>query len=51
MRGGWEGTRLDLPDGTWRDVLSDRTFDSAGGLDVAALLVDHHVALLVREDE
>ncbi len=51
VRGGWEGTRLDLPDGTWRDVLSDRTFDSAGGLDVAALLVEHHVALLVREDK
>ena len=28
VRGGWEDTRLDLPDGTWRDVLSDRTFES-----------------------
>ncbi len=49
-RGGWEGTRLDLADGTWRDVLSDRTLRSDRGLDVETLLAHHHVALLVREE-
>jgi (1->4)-alpha-D-glucan 1-alpha-D-glucosylmutase len=49
IRGGWEGTRLDL-DGPWRDVLSGRTVESDGGLDVGTLLAHHHVALLVRED-
>ncbi len=43
----WGDTRLDLPPGTWRDLLTDRMTD--GGL--ADLLADHPVALLVRGDE
>ena len=43
----WGDTRLGLPPGTWRDLLTGRTTD--GGLD--GLLADHPVALLTREDE
>jgi (1->4)-alpha-D-glucan 1-alpha-D-glucosylmutase len=42
----WGDTRLDLPPGTWHDLLTGRTTD--GGL--FDLLADHPVALLVRED-
>ncbi|WP_278255407.1 hypothetical protein [Nocardioides convexus] len=44
--GGWRDTRLDLPPGEWRDVLTDRP---ATG-EVGSLLADLPVALLVRED-
>lgn len=44
--GGWRDTRLDLPPGRWRDVLTDRPADPA----VGALLDTLPVALLVRED-
>ena len=44
--GGWGDTRLELPEGRWRDVLTDRPAD--GG--VAGLLDTLPVALLVRED-
>ena len=45
-RGGWGDTRLDLPDGTWTDLLTGRATD--GGL--ADLLEPYPVALLVRAD-
>ncbi len=44
--GGWGDTRLDLPSGTWRDVLTDRPADPA----LASLLDTLPVALLVKED-
>lgn len=44
--GGWRDTRLDLPPGQWRDLLTDRPASS----EVGALLGDLPVALLVRED-
>ena len=49
-RGGWGDTTLALGDGTWRDVVSGRTFEVAGGLAVGELLTALPVALLVRED-
>ncbi len=44
-RGGWGDTRLDLPPGTWRDLLDDETTD---GL-VGPMLGRIGVALLVKE--
>jgi (1->4)-alpha-D-glucan 1-alpha-D-glucosylmutase len=49
-RGGWGDTTVTLADGTWRDLVSDRSFEVAGGLAVGELLTDLPVALLVRED-
>ena len=39
---------LALGDGTWRDVVSGRTFEVAGSLAVGELLTGLPVALLVR---
>lgn len=44
--GGWRRTRLHLPPGDWRDLLTGR----AASPDVDVLLGDLPVALLVRED-
>jgi (1->4)-alpha-D-glucan 1-alpha-D-glucosylmutase len=44
--GGWRDTRLELPAGEWRDLLTDRPASS----EPASLLADLPVALLVRED-
>ncbi|MGW7514954.1 malto-oligosyltrehalose synthase [Streptomyces sp. NPDC054796] len=46
--GGWRGTELPLPEGTWRDLLSGRT--ARGRRPVGALFAGAPVALLVRED-
>jgi (1->4)-alpha-D-glucan 1-alpha-D-glucosylmutase len=46
-RGGWQGTTLDLPEGRWRDLLTER--EVTGG-DLASLLSRLPVALLVRDD-
>lgn len=43
--GGWLGTRLELPEGTWRNLLDDTP--ASGDLD--ELLNDLPVAVLVRE--
>jgi len=43
--GGWGDTRLDLPPGRWRDVLTDRLTDGS----VGSLLSAYPVALLVKE--
>jgi (1->4)-alpha-D-glucan 1-alpha-D-glucosylmutase len=43
--GGWGDTRLELPEGRWRDALTDRAADAG----VAGLLDALPVALLVRE--
>ncbi len=48
---GWAEERLELTAGTWRDVITDTTFESDGGIDLAQLLTNYQVALLVREDE
>ena len=56
-RGGWGDTRLALPEGRWRDLLTDRGLEtglrpsstSEGPL-LATLLSAYPVALLVRED-
>ncbi len=45
-RGGWRDTRIGLPEGTWRDVLTDRTTDGS----LADLLSTYGVALLVKEE-
>ncbi|MFC6285511.1 malto-oligosyltrehalose synthase [Nocardioides sp. GCM10027113] len=58
-RGGWGGTTLTLPAGTWRDALSGRavstgsTPGAAGPNEVqlADLLADLPVALLLEEDK
>ena len=42
--GGWRDTRLELPEGDWRDLLTDRPADA----DVGRLLDTLPVALLVR---
>lgn len=48
QRGGWSEAAVVLPDGSWRDQLSGRTFE--GGLvRLADLLETWPVALLVRE--
>lgn len=44
--GGWRDTRLELPPGQWRDLLTDRPASPEAG----TLLGDLPVALLVRED-
>lgn len=44
--GGWRHTRLHLPPGDWRDLLTGR----AATAEVGSLLADLPVALLVRED-
>ncbi len=44
-RGGWGDTRLTLPEGRWRDVLTDRPASES----LASLLDTHPIALLVRE--
>ena len=44
--GGWGRTRLALPAGEWRDILTDRPTTTS----LADLLATHPVALLVRED-
>jgi (1->4)-alpha-D-glucan 1-alpha-D-glucosylmutase len=46
--GGWDATRLPLPDGTWRDLLSGRT--ATGEERLAELLSSGPVALLVARD-
>lgn len=43
--GGWSGARLPLPNGRWRDVLTDRAADG----DLADLLGTRPVALLVKD--
>jgi (1->4)-alpha-D-glucan 1-alpha-D-glucosylmutase len=45
-RGGWGDTTLELPDGTWRDLLTDRVTNGS----LETLLSAYPVALLVKED-
>jgi (1->4)-alpha-D-glucan 1-alpha-D-glucosylmutase len=45
-RGGWGDTALELPEGQWRDVLTDRPASSS----LAELLSELPVALLVRAE-
>jgi (1->4)-alpha-D-glucan 1-alpha-D-glucosylmutase len=45
--GGWRDTRLELPAGSWRDLLTDRPAEAA----VADLLADLPVALLVQDSQ
>jgi (1->4)-alpha-D-glucan 1-alpha-D-glucosylmutase len=49
LAGNWEGTRLELPAGRWRDELSGRDVGT-GPQPLASLLVELPVALLVRQD-
>lgn len=50
-RGGWGATTVELPPGQWVDLLTDRRFrpDAAGEVEVAHLLADYPVALLVPD--
>ncbi len=52
-RGGWGETTLAVPPGQWRDLLTGRRVrpDSDGQVEVAHLLADYPVALLVPEGE
>ncbi|MBA3393075.1 MAG: malto-oligosyltrehalose synthase [Deltaproteobacteria bacterium] len=45
---GWRDTALTIPDGTWRDVLSDRRV-AGGAVTVAELWRSFAIALLVRD--
>jgi (1->4)-alpha-D-glucan 1-alpha-D-glucosylmutase len=49
LGGAWRRTMVTLPDGRWRDRLTNRTFDG-GKVAVDELLKDFPVALLVRDD-
>jgi (1->4)-alpha-D-glucan 1-alpha-D-glucosylmutase len=46
--GGWRGTRVDLPDGRWVDLLSGQEHRASGGVPAAELHESSPVALLVR---
>lgn len=48
-RGGWGDTTLGLPEGTWRDLITDTTVTAPPRL--ADLLARGPVALLVREED
>jgi malto-oligosyltrehalose synthase/malto-oligosyltrehalose trehalohydrolase len=50
-RGGWGATRLALPAGRWRDVLTGAVVTSDGSVAVADLLAELPVALLVALPE
>jgi (1->4)-alpha-D-glucan 1-alpha-D-glucosylmutase len=45
---GWGDTTLELPGGTWADLLTGRTYSADAPL--VRLLADHPVALLVRDE-
>lgn len=47
-KGGWDGTTVALPAGTWADAVTGRTF--SGEAPVAHVLDEHPAAVLVRED-
>jgi (1->4)-alpha-D-glucan 1-alpha-D-glucosylmutase len=47
--GGWRETRVDLPDGRWRDLLTDEVRTVSGGIAAADLLASWPVALLVKD--
>jgi (1->4)-alpha-D-glucan 1-alpha-D-glucosylmutase len=48
--GGWRDAAVVLPDGTWRDRLTGRTF-YAGAVECMDLLDDYPVSLLVRGED
>jgi (1->4)-alpha-D-glucan 1-alpha-D-glucosylmutase len=48
MRGDGSGTAVDVPAGTWRDVLSGGERRLAGPVPLAELLDEHGIALLER---
>jgi (1->4)-alpha-D-glucan 1-alpha-D-glucosylmutase len=45
---GWVGTRLELPAGRWRDVLSDAEHAGGAAIPLAALWASFPIALLAR---
>ncbi|WP_165986437.1 malto-oligosyltrehalose synthase [Streptomyces sp. YIM 98790] len=47
--GGWRGTALQLPEGSWRDLLTGRTVHHGAALE--ELFADAPVALLVRPED
>lgn len=46
--GGWGDTQLELPEGTWVDQLTARSFRGGRSASVAAVLAHYPVALLAR---
>jgi (1->4)-alpha-D-glucan 1-alpha-D-glucosylmutase len=46
-KGGWDGTTVTLPAGTWADAITGRTF--SGEAPVAHVLDEHPAAILVKE--
>ncbi len=50
--GGWRETALPLPQGEWRDALTDRpvAVDASGAAALTGLLAQYPVALLVRDE-
>lgn len=49
--GGWRGTTLLVPAGTWRDALTGTRFASTGQLEAAAVFERWPTAVLVRDDQ
>ncbi|HEY5032563.1 MAG TPA: malto-oligosyltrehalose synthase, partial [Actinomycetes bacterium] len=47
--GGWRDTAIALPDGRWRDLLTDEVRTVSGGIAAADLLASWPVALLVKD--
>ncbi len=48
VSGGWHDTVVDLPAGTWRNVLDPTAGDLRGRLELASLANTYHLAVLVR---
>ncbi|GAA1892943.1 malto-oligosyltrehalose synthase [Lapillicoccus jejuensis] len=46
----WEGVEVHLPEGRWRDLLTDRPVTSGGSVAAADVMGDLPVVLLVREE-
>ena len=46
-RGGWDGTALALPEGTWADAVTGRTF--SGDAPLAHVVAEHPAAILVHQ--
>jgi (1->4)-alpha-D-glucan 1-alpha-D-glucosylmutase len=48
VHGGWHDTVVELPIGTWRNVLDPTAGDQRDRLELAALATTYHLAVLVR---
>ena len=46
--GGWSGTNLVLPEGTWTDILNNTTYHG-GPVPLPTLLATYPISLLTRD--